>query len=122
MADDAAAASCPAGTMRKRAENRLVVEEAKATTDEYNSLCTLHPATDVILLKGKRRCDTVCMALSDKEYGEGNILIGKVARSNFRVRLVDVVSVHPCHDARYGPRVHVLPLDDTIEGLLGDLF
>ncbi|RLN18376.1 hypothetical protein C2845_PM02G37850 [Panicum miliaceum] len=130
MADDAAAASCPTGT-RKRAENRLVVEAAKAATDEYNSICTLHPATmeklsiyrgDVVLLKGKRRRDTVCMALPDEECGEGKILIGKVARSNLRVRLADVVSVHPCHDARYGARVHVLPLDDTVEGLSGDLF
>ena len=133
MTDESAAASssCPTGTMRKRAENRLVVEEVKATTDEYNSICTLHPATmeklsiyrgDVVLLKGKRRRDTVCMALPDDECGEGKILIGKVARSNLRVRLADVVSVHPCHDARYGARVHVLPLDDTVEGLSGDLF
>ncbi|RLN42506.1 hypothetical protein C2845_PM01G02720 [Panicum miliaceum] len=130
MADDAAAASCPTGT-RKRAENRLVVEEAKATTDKYNSICTLHPATmeklsiyrgDVVLLKGKRRRDTVCVALPDEECGEGKILIGKVLRSNLRVRLADVVSVHPCHDAQYGARVHVLPLDDTVEGLSGDLF
>ncbi|XP_039826104.1 cell division cycle protein 48 homolog [Panicum virgatum] len=77
---------------------------------------------DVVLLKGKRRRDTVCMALPDDECGEGKILIGKVARSNLRVRLADVVSVHPCHDARYGARVHVLPLDDTVEGLSGDLF
>ncbi len=27
-----------------------------------------------------------------------------------------------CTDVKYGKRVHVLPIDDTIEGLTGNLF
>nr|CAB3497112.1 unnamed protein product [Digitaria exilis] len=93
----AAAASSPAAP-RKRAANRLVVEEAKSSTDEYNSICGLHPSTmeilsiyrgDVVLLKGKRRRDTVCMALPDDECGEGQVRLSKVVRSNLRVRLAD---------------------------------
>ncbi|CAN6285724.1 unnamed protein product [Urochloa humidicola] len=123
-ADDATAASS-----RKRAANRLVVEEATAVDE--SSVCNMHPATmeelsiccgDIVLLKGKRRRDTVCMAIPDEECGESKIRINKVARSNLRVRLADVVSVHPCHDAKYGKRVQVLPLDDTVEGITGDLF
>jgi hypothetical protein len=34
----------------------------------------------------------------------------------------DVVSVHPCTDIKYGQRIHVLPIDDTIEGITGNLF
>lgn len=45
-----------------------------------------------------------------------------MVRSNLRVRLGDVVSVHQCPDVKYGKRVHILPMDDTIEGLTGDLF
>lgn len=36
--------------------------------------------------------------------------------------ITDIVSVHPCTDVPYGKRIHVLPLDDTIEGITGNLF
>uniref|UniRef100_A0A8R7RC17 Cell division cycle protein 48-like protein n=1 Tax=Triticum urartu TaxID=4572 RepID=A0A8R7RC17_TRIUA len=114
----------------KKAANRLVVEEA--TTNDDNSVCTLHPATmeklsifkgDVVLLKGKRRHNTVCMALPDDTCeGHKLSLINKVARFNLRVRIADVVSVHLCHDAKFGRRVHIPPLDDTIEGIAENLF
>jgi transitional endoplasmic reticulum ATPase len=48
--------------------------------------------------------------------------LNKVVRQNLRVRLGDIVSVHQCPDVPYAKRVHVLPLDDTIEGLTGNLF
>ena len=48
--------------------------------------------------------------------------INKVARSNLRVRIADVVSVHLCPDAKYGKKLHVLPVDDTVEGITGNLF
>ena len=48
--------------------------------------------------------------------------MNKVVRTNLRVRLGDVVSVKQCPDLKYGQRVHILPLEDTIEGLHGDLF
>ncbi|KAI3826460.1 hypothetical protein L1987_00508 [Smallanthus sonchifolius] len=41
--------------------------------------------------------------------------MNKVIRTNLRVRLGDVVSVRQCPDVKYGKRIHVLPLDDTIE-------
>ena len=45
-----------------------------------------------------------------------------VVRSNLRVRLGDIVSVHACPDIKYGKRIHVLPIDDTIEGVTGNIF
>jgi transitional endoplasmic reticulum ATPase len=45
-----------------------------------------------------------------------------VVRKNLRVRLGDVVAVTACGDVPYGKRIHVLPLDDTIEGVTGNLF
>lgn len=48
--------------------------------------------------------------------------MNKVVRSNLRVRLGDVVSVHQCADVKYGKRVHILPVDDTIEGVTGNIF
>jgi transitional endoplasmic reticulum ATPase len=49
------------------------------------------------------------------------IRMNKVVRRNLRVRLGDVISVHPCPDIPNGNRVHILPIDDTIEGITGNL-
>lgn len=113
---------------RKKAPNRLFVEEA---VNDDNSVVALHPNTmeklqlfrgDTVLIKGKKRKDTVCIVLHDETVEESKIRMNKVVRSNLRVRLGDLVSVHPCPDIKYGKRIHVLPIDDTIEGLSGNLF
>ncbi|GLT77540.1 hypothetical protein SLA2020_491110 [Shorea laevis] len=113
---------------RKKSPNRLVVDEAVM---DDNSLIVMHPATmeklqffrgDTILIKGKKRRDTVCIVLGDEQCEERKIRMNKVVRSNLSVRLGDVVSVHQCPDVKYARRVHTLPIDDTIEGLTGNLF
>lgn len=113
---------------KKKAANRLVVDDA---TNDDNSVVAMNPATmdklqlfrgDTILLKGKKRKDTICIVLSDDSCDESKIRMNKVVRSNLRVRLGDVVSVHQCSDVKYGKRVHILPIDDTIEGLTGNIF
>ncbi|KAJ3008707.1 AAA ATPase cdc48 [Thoreauomyces humboldtii] len=77
---------------------------------------------DTVLLKGKKRKDTVLIVLSDDSVEPSKIRINKVVRNNLRLRLGDVVSVHSCSDIKYGKRIHVLPIDDTIEGITGNLF
>ncbi|KAJ3682498.1 hypothetical protein LUZ60_015071 [Juncus effusus] len=113
---------------RKKAPNRLIVDEA---VNDDNSVAAMHPATmeklqlfrgDTVLIKGKKRKDTICIVLADDTCEEPKIRMNKVIRSNLRVRLGDVVSVHQCQDVKYGKRVHILPFDDTIEGLTGSLF
>ena len=74
------------------------------------------------VVQGKKRKDTVCIALRDENCEESKIRMNKVLRSNLRVRLGDAVSVHSCPDVKYGKRVHILPIDDTIEGVTGNLF
>ncbi len=46
--------------------------------------------------------------------------MNKVVRKNLRVRLGDVITVNPEPDVPYGKRIHVLPIDDTIEGVGGN--
>merc|ERR1712023_98576 len=77
---------------------------------------------DTILLKGKKGHDTVCIVLSDEETQDANVRMNKVIRKNLRVRLGDLVTLNSCGDVPYGKRIHVLPLDDTIEGVSGNLF
>ena len=48
--------------------------------------------------------------------------MNRVVRNNLRVRLGDVVALTACPDVKYGKRIHVLPIDDTIEGLTGNWF
>jgi hypothetical protein len=74
------------------------------------------------LHSGKKRRDTVLIVLSSDDVEEGKIQMNKVARNNLRVKLGDVAIVHQCPDIKYGKRVHILPFDDSIEGLSGNIF
>ncbi|CAM0955284.1 unnamed protein product [Alopecurus aequalis] len=80
---------------RKKSPNRLVVDEAAAGNDD-NSLVAMHPDAmdrlqlfrgDTVLLKGKKRKDTVCILLSDDTCEQTKIRMNKVVRKNLRVRL-----------------------------------
>jgi len=113
---------------QKPKANRLLVEESG---NSDNSVVTLSQAKmdelqlfrgDTVLLKGKKRKETVCIVLSDEAQPDEKIRMNKVVRNNLRVRLGDVVSITACPDVSYGKRIHVLPIDDTIEGLTGSLF
>lgn len=115
---------------RKKAPNKLTVEEAK---NDDNSIIEMTQAKmdelkifkgDTVLIKGKKRKDTVCIALvseSEDNLDNGKIRMNKCIRRNLRVRLGDVVVVQPCPDIPNGKRVHILPIDDTIEGITGNL-
>lgn len=115
---------------KKKAPHKLTVEDAK---NDDNSVVEMTQAKmdelkifkgDTVLLKGKKRRDTVCIALSVEEGDDLDnmkIRMNKVVRRNLRVRLGDVIAVHPCPDIPNGNRVHILPIDDTIEGITGNL-
>jgi transitional endoplasmic reticulum ATPase len=112
----------------KESPNRLIVDEATA---DDNSVATLNPAMmeqlslfrgDTVICRGKKRRDTVLMCLSSDDVEEGRIQMNKVARNNLRVKLGDLVDVHQCLDIKYGKHVHILPFDDSIEGLSGNTF
>ncbi|KAH8920517.1 cell division cycle protein 48 [Atractiella rhizophila] len=112
----------------KKSPNRLIVDESNA---DDNSVATINPTTmetlglfrgDTIIVKGKKRKDTVLIVLSSDDVDEGRIQMNKVARNNIRLKLGDVCNVHACHDIKYGKRVHILPFDDSIEGLTGNIF
>lgn len=113
---------------QKQKPNRLLVEEA---INDDNSVVDLSLAKmnelqlfrgDTILLKGKKRHETVCIVLSNDVVPNEKIRMNRCVRNNLRVRLGDVVSIQPCPDVKYAKRVHILPIDDTVEGLTGNLF
>ena len=115
---------------KKKAPHKLTVEESK---QDDNSVVEMTQKKmdelkifkgDTVLLKGKKRKDTVCIALAVEDgddLPDDKIRMNKVVRNNLRVRFGDVVQVHPCPDIPNGNRVHILPIDDTIEGVTGSL-
>ena len=56
--------------------------------------------------------------LGDESCPNEKVRMNRSIRKNLRLRLGDVVSIQSCDDAKYGKRVHVLPIDDTVEGKL----
>lgn len=80
------------------------------------------PLSPAVLIRGKKRRDTVLICLTDDSTEESKIRLNRVARNNLRVKLGDMITIHACHDIKYGKRIHVLPFDDSVEGLTGNLF
>ncbi len=79
----------------KAAPNRLIAEEPK---NDDNSICTMHESKmkelkifngDPIILRGKRRHETICIALRDNTIDPVKLGINKGVRNNLRVRLGD---------------------------------
>merc|ERR1711971_394653 len=113
---------------KKAKPNRLLVEDA---VNDDNSVVALSLAKmdelqlfrgDTVLLKGKKRKESVCIVLSDDTVTDDKIRMNRVVRNNLRVRLGDIVAIQSCPDVKYGKRVHVLPIDDSVEGLTGNWF
>ena len=65
---------------------------------------------DTVLVKGKKRKDTVLIVLADDDLDDGSARMNRVVRHNLRVKHGDVVTVHACPDIKYviTPRLHVL--------------
>ncbi|CAD6191510.1 unnamed protein product [Caenorhabditis auriculariae] len=108
--------------------NRLIVDQSDK---DDNSVIALSQAKmdelnlfrgDAVVLKGKKRKETVAIVLADDGCANEKVRMNRVIRNNLRVRLGDVVSITAAPNLSYGKRVHVLPIDDTIEGLTGNLF
>lgn len=113
---------------RKKKDNALIVDDAE---NDDNSVITLSSNTmellqlfrgDTVLVKGKKRKDTVLIVLADDDLADGVARINRCVRNNLRVRLGDIVTVHPCPDIKYANRISVLPILDTVEGITGSLF
>ena len=54
-----------------------------------------------MLVKGKKRKDTVLIVLADDDLDDGSARINRVIRHNLRVKHGDTVQVHACPDIKY---------------------
>jgi len=118
---------------KKRSPNRLIVDDVTEVVqgEGDNSCVLLSPAKmeelqlfrgDSVLIKGKKRRETVCIALANEQTDDGKIRMNRVVRKNLKVKLGDVVSLHSAGEVKYGTRIHVLPFEDSVDGITGSLF
>lgn len=56
---------------------------------------------DTVLVRGKKRKDTVLIVLADDELDDGSARINRVVRHNLRVKHGDIITIHPCPDIKY---------------------
>lgn len=115
---------------KKKAPNKLIVEDA---TNDDNSVVMITNAkmeelkifrAEHVIMKGKKRKQTMAIVLNTPQgdpLEDGYIRMNKTVRRNLRVRLGDVITIHAAHDVPNGNRVHILPFDDTIEGVAGNV-
>jgi transitional endoplasmic reticulum ATPase len=108
--------------------NRLIIDDA---VNDDNSVVSLSPQKldelelflgDIILLEGKKRRETVCIVLVDDNCPNDHIRVNCVVQNNLRVRSGDIISIQTCQDMKYGKSIHVLPIDDTVQGITENLF
>lgn len=92
---------------KKKKPNSLIVTDA---VNDDNSVIALSNNTmetlqlfrgDTVLVKGKKRKDTVLIVLDDPELDDGSARMNRVIRHNLRVKHGDIVTVHPCPDIKY---------------------
>ncbi len=113
--------------------NTLLVDDTVSTDDEMeHSTVTMSTKKmdelslfngDTVLLKGKKQKSTLAIIEGDDALKtDDRIQMSKVIRSNLRLRLGDTVTVTAFPDVKYAKTLHVLPFEDTINGLTGDLF
>ena len=77
---------------------------------------------DSVLIKGKKKKETVCIVIADEGTEEGKIRMNKNVRNNLRLKMGDIASLHAAGEVKYGKAVHILPFEDSIQGITGNIF
>ena len=101
------------------ANDNSVIRLSKSMMEELDLM-----RADSVLIKGKKNRVTLCIVLTieDETIDNNVVIMNDVVRRNLRVVSGDVVTVEAKDDIPYCKKVQILPLDDTIENLNGNLF
>lgn len=76
---------------------------------------------DTVLLKGRKRRETICYVLPDDVCPNDCVKMNIVIRNNLRVRCGDVVSIEYCEQIKHCKHIRVAPINDSIYGVFDDL-
>lgn len=77
---------------------------------------------DTVLLKGKKNRSTVCIVLNNDNGEDNSIRMNKCIRKNLRIKLGEFIHISQYEELNSAKKVHILPIDDTVEGITGNLF
>ena len=69
---------------------------------------------DTVLVKGKKRKDTVLIVLADDDLDDGSARMNRVVRHNLRVKHGDIVTVHACPDIKYVRNPFAIPRSKSL--------
>jgi len=114
----------------KKKKNRFIVEDVLENAGD-NSASYINSTDvetlglfrgDTVLLKGRKKNDTVSIIMSEDSCEVGKIRINKVIRNNIQVKIGDIITLHPFADLKFGKKIHVLPFEDTIKNQDENLF
>ena len=114
----------------KKKKNRFIVEEVLENAGD-NSASYINSTDvetlglfrgDTVLLKGRKKNDTVSIIMSEDSCEAGKIRINKVIRNNIQVKIGDIITLHPFADLKFGKKIHVLPFEDTVKNQDENLF
>ena len=112
---------------KKKAPHKLMAEEAK---NDDNTAVQMNEAKmqelnifhgDTVILRGNKRKMCPAVVVKDDDLEPEKIRMNRCIRNNLRVKLGDIVAVKPKTDIVNLTKIHVLPFEDSIEGLEGDL-
>jgi transitional endoplasmic reticulum ATPase len=77
---------------------------------------------DTVFIKGNNNRGTVCIALAENTCPIDHIRINHVVQNNIQVHSGDFVLVQSCTDIKYGKRIRVSPIKDTVRVIKGSLY
>ena len=98
--------------------------------------CELHPKTmselaadptsklfdgDFVVIKGKTQSKIVVRVYKNANCEEGAVYVNDECRRNLRVKLSDMVSVHPLENAPMIQELELAPVKESIEGISGNI-
>jgi transitional endoplasmic reticulum ATPase len=116
--------------MEKIKNNRLIADDVLLNADD-NSAVYLNPSKieelnffrgDTVLVKGKRRKDTVCIIMADESCEIEKIRLNKTVRSNLNIKIGDIATIHQFTNLKFGKRIHVLPFAESLDQTIDNLF
>ncbi|EPR79751.1 AAA ATPase [Spraguea lophii 42_110] len=84
--------------------------------ERENFLCN-----DYVLVKGRKRRQCLFI-ITEMNCPDDKVFLTKEARLNLRVRLGDPVKLYSKDDIGIIKQVEMLPIDDTVVGITGDIF
>ena len=97
-------------------DDNSVVRLSSKMMDKLQLFCG-----DAVKLKGKKRRETICIAISDDTCQDDRIRANRVVQNNLRVHAGNIISVQSCQEVKRGTHIHILPFDDAVKDITGDI-